>query len=137
MRARQKSSLAQLLAKRSAAISGPEQAAVVEESPSTPFFDQVIAEAGGLQSFEALLTRVTGPVDPGTIPEFPTYLCLTPEQVYGTAAVEPDQQAHFATCPWCKNMMAAAQPSNKEFEEIRRKAKAASNAQNRQAASYG
>jgi hypothetical protein len=125
------------LAKRSAAISAPEQAAVAEESQSTPFFDQVIAEAGGMQSFEAVLTRLTGPVDPGTIPEFPTNLCLTPEQVSGIARVEADQQAHFVTCPWCKNMMAAAKPSNKEFEEIRRKSKAVTNAQHRQAASYG
>jgi hypothetical protein len=49
--------------------------------------------------------------------------------VYAIEGTGQEQQAHLATCPWCRNMVAAAQPNNEEFEEIRRKAKAAANAQ--------
>jgi hypothetical protein len=131
MSTRQKSSLAQLLAKRPAAGSPFEQAEAAKQSEHTPFFDQVIAGASGTESFEAVLTKITGPVDPSTIPDFPTAECLTPEQVYAIDSVEQHQQAHLTTCPWCKNMVAAAQPSNEEFDEILRKAKAAANAQRR------
>jgi hypothetical protein len=126
---RQKSSLAQLLAKRPAAGSTLEQAEAADKPQNTPFFDRVIAGASGTESFEAVLTKITGPVDPATIPEFPTAQCLTPEQVYAIEGTGQEQQAHLATCPWCRNMVAAAQPNNEEFEEIRRKAKAAANAQ--------
>ena len=133
MSTRQKSSLAQFLAKRSATGCAIEQAQAQEKTQSTPFFDQVVEGASGTESFEAVLTKITGPVDPATIPQFPTPQCLTPEQVYDINSVGQEQQAHLATCPWCKNMMVAAQPSNEEFEEIRRKAKSASKAQRRQA----
>jgi hypothetical protein len=129
MSTRQKSSLAQLLARPSAAGSTIERAEVTDKAQSTPFFDQVVAGASGTESFEAVLTKITGPVDPATIPEFPTAQCLTPEQVYAIDDVGQEQQAHLTTCPWCRNMLAAAQPSNDEFDELRRKAKAAATAQ--------
>lgn len=131
MSTRQKSSLAQLLAKRPVAGSTFEPADAAEKPQNTPFFDRVIAGASGAESFEAVLTKITGPVDPATIPEFPTEQCLTPEQVYAMDSVEQEQQAHLSTCPWCRNMVAAAQPTNDEFEVIRRKAKSAANAQRR------
>jgi hypothetical protein len=129
MSTRQKSSLAQFLAKRSATGCAVEQGKAEEKPQSTPFFDQVVEGASGTESFEAVLTKITGPVDPATIPQFPTAQCLTPEQVYDINSVGQEQQAHLATCPWCKNMMVAAQPSNEEFEEICRKAKSAAKAQ--------
>jgi hypothetical protein len=55
--------------------------------------------------------------------------CLTPEQVYDINSVGQEQPAHLVTCPWCKNMMAAAQPTNEEFEEICRKANSAAKTQ--------
>ncbi|HEX3104950.1 MAG TPA: hypothetical protein VHQ22_10900 [Terriglobales bacterium] len=131
MSTRQKSSLAQLLAKQPAAGSTFEQAKATDKPENTPFFDRVIAGASGTESFEAVLTKITGPVDPAMIPTFPTAQCLTPEQVYAIEGIGQDQQAHLTTCPWCRNMVAAAQPNNDEFEEIRRKAKAAANAQRR------
>ena len=129
MSTRQKSSLAQLLEKRPAAGATFERAGVADKAQSTPFFDQVIAGASGTESFEALLTKIAGPVDPATIPEFPTAQCLTPEQVYAIEDAGQEQQAHLTTCPWCRNMLAAAQPSNEEFDELRRRAKAPTNAQ--------
>jgi hypothetical protein len=132
MSARQKSSLAQLLAKRGATASGG-----TEASETTPFFDRVIANSTGTESFEALLSKITGPIDPATLPEFPTTECLTAEQVSGIAKIEPNEETHFATCPWCKSMMAAAQPTNQEFEEILRKAKNATEARrHREVAAY-
>lgn len=130
MSTRQKSSLAQFLAKRSALGRGIEQPAEVK-TQSTPFFDQVVEGANGTESFESVLTKLTGPVDPATIPQFPTSQCLMPEQVYDIDSVGEEQQAHLATCPWCKNMLVAAQPSNEEFEEVCRKAKSTSKARHR------
>ena len=129
MSTRQKSSLAQFLAKRSPAGCAFERAKAEEKPQSTPFFDQVVEGVSGTESFETVLTKITGPVDPATIVQFPTAQCLTPEQVYDINTVGQEQHAHLATCPWCKNMMIAAQPSNEEFEEICRKAKSAAKAQ--------
>jgi hypothetical protein len=131
MSTRQRSSLAQLLAKQPATGSTFEQAEAADKPQNTPFFDQVIAGATGTESFEAVLTKLTGAIDPATIPEFPTAQCLTPEQVYAIDDVGQEQQAHLATCPWCRNMVAAGQPSDDEFDEIRRKAKAAAGAESR------
>ncbi|HEY6181991.1 MAG TPA: hypothetical protein VIW67_07085 [Terriglobales bacterium] len=130
-----KSTLAQLLAKQPRASFV--QTETVGSAPMTPFFDHVIEGASGTESFEELLTRMTGPVDPQAIPQFPTAACLTPEQIYNFDAVEQKQQAHLAECPWCKNMMAAAQPTEEEFKDICRKAKSAANAQRkREVAAY-
>jgi len=131
MSTEQKSSLAQFLAKPLASSPAFARAKAEEKPESTPFFDQVVAGASGTESFEALLTKITGPLDPATIPQFPTAQCLTPEQVYDINAIGQEQQAHFATCPWCRNMMVTAQPSKDEFEEICRKAKSAANTQRR------
>jgi hypothetical protein len=128
MNTRQKSSLAGLLSRSQASASTSESAAAVE-LPSTPFFDQVVADASGTESFEALLTKITGAVDPAKISQFPTAECLTPEKVYNFDQVGQEQQAHLKTCPWCRNMLAAAQPTNEEFEEIRRKTTSAAKAQ--------
>lgn len=129
MSTRQRSSLAHFLAKRTPTGGAVEQAKAENKPQSTPFFDQVVEGASGTESFEALLTKITGPVDPKTIPQFPTAQCLTPEQVYNFENVGEEQQAHLAACPWCKNMMVAAQPSDEEFEEICRRAKSAAKAQ--------
>ena len=131
MSTRQKSSLAHFLAKRSPTEGTLEQTKAERKPQSTPFFDQVVEGASGTESFEALLTKITGPIDPTTIPQFPTPQCLTPEQVYNFENVGQEQQAHLAACPWCKNMMVAAQPSDEEFEEICRTAKSAAKAQRR------
>ena len=128
MSTRQKSSLAELLGKGETVGSNME-AEAAEKLPTTPFFDQVVEGASGTESFETLLTNITGPVDPKTIAQFPTPQCLTPEQVYAFDNVGQEQQAHLKTCPWCRNMLAAAQPTNEEFEEIRRKTRSAANAQ--------
>lgn len=122
-------SLAQLLAKRPSAAFTRTDA--VEARPSTPFFDHIVEGASGTESFEALLTKLTGPVDAATIPQYPTPECLTPEQMYKFDTVGEQRQAHLAVCPWCKNMLVAAQPTDHEFEEICRKAKAAARAQQR------
>ena len=131
MSTEQKSSLAQLLAKPLVSGRASEQARAEEKPQSTPFFDQVVAGASGTESFEALLTKITGPLDPATIPQFPTAQCLTPEQVYDINGIGQEQQAHLATCPWCRNMMVTAQPSKDEFDEICRKAKSAAGTQRR------
>lgn len=128
MSARQKSSLAELLERRQTFGSNIE-AEAAEKLPTTPFFDQVVEGASGTESLETLLTNLTGPVDPATIPQFPSPQCLTPEQVYAFDNVGQEQQAHLKTCPWCRNMLAAAQPTNEEFEEIRRKTCSAAKAQ--------
>ena len=128
MSTRQKSTLAELLGRNQPSGSTFESEAAAN-LPSTPFFDQVVAGASGTESFEALLTNITGAVDPSTIPQFPTADCLTPEQVYNFDQVGQEQQAHLKTCPWCRNMLAASQPTNDEFEEIRRKTSSAAKAQ--------
>ena len=120
---RPKQTLAELLRKRAAVLSSALEFSIVAER--TPFFDQVLETADGTESFEALLAKTIGPVDPATLPEFPTLECLSAEQVSGMAKIEPKQQEHLTTCPWCKNMMAGAQPSTQEFEEILRRAKKA------------
>ena len=119
----QKSSLAQFLAKQSAFGRGIEQPAEVKIQ-STPFFDQVVEGANGTESFEAVLTELTGPVDSTTIPQVTTYnaSCRNRSTTLIVSGVE--QQTHLATCPWCKDMLVAAQPSNEEFEEVCRQAKA-------------
>jgi glutaredoxin len=62
---------------------------------------------------------------------------LTAEQVSGMVNIGPHEQDHIATCPWCKSMMAAAQPTSQEFEEILRKMKNATEARRqRQVAAY-
>jgi hypothetical protein len=131
MSTEQKSSLAQFLAKPLASDPAFERANAEEKPQSTPFFDRVVASASGTESFEALLTKITGPLDPATIRQFPTAQCLTPEQVYDINDIGQEQQAHLATCPWCRNMMVTAQPSKDEFEEICRKAKSAASTQRR------
>jgi hypothetical protein len=128
MSTRQKSSLAQFLAKRSPDGCAFERAKAEEKPQSTPFFDPVGEGVSGTESFETVLTKITGPVDPATIAQFPTAQCLTREQVYDINSVGQEQHAHLATCPWCKNMMIAAQPSNEEFQKICRKAKSAAKA---------
>lgn len=133
MRARQKTTLAEILSKRGRLV----PSATESSSESTPFFDQVIAGAEGTESFEALLSRIIGPVDPSTLPEFPTAECLSAEQVSETAKIGPAEQKHLATCPWCKNLVATAQPTAQEFEEILRQAKkAAENSHRQEAAAY-
>ena len=133
MPTRQKASLAQFLQKPSPSNLF-EQLEAEKKSGSTPFFDEVVEGATGTESFESLLSKITGPVDPATIPNFPTPQCLTPEQIYDRERIGEEHKAHLATCPWCKNMMVAANPTNEEFEEICRKAKAAATAQSRNAA---
>ena len=128
MSTRQKSSLAALLSRNQSSGSTFESQAATK-LPSTPFFDQVVASASGTESFEALLTNIAGAVDPSAIAQFPRAECLTPEQVYNFDQVGEQQQAHLNTCPWCRNMLAAAQPTNEEFEEIRRKTSSAAKAQ--------
>ena len=127
MSTRQKSSLAQFLERHSASAHAVEPARAQEEPQSTPFFDQVVARVSGAESFEAVLTKLTGPVEAEKIAQYPTAQCLTPEQVYDLRGAGPERQAYLATCPWCKNMMVAAQPSSEEFEQICRKAKSATN----------
>ena len=64
MSTRQRSSLAHFLAKRTPTGGAVEQAKAENKPQSTPFFDQVVEGASGTESFEALLTKITGPVDP-------------------------------------------------------------------------
>jgi hypothetical protein len=97
---RQKSSLAQFLERHSASAHAVEPARAYEESQGTPFFDQVIARVSGTESFEAVLTKLTGPVEVEKIAQYPTAQCLTPEQVYDLRGTGPEPQAHVATCPW-------------------------------------
>ena len=92
---------------------------------------QTKIESSAVSGETIRIWKLTGSVDPATIPQFPTSQCLMPEQVYDINSVGEEQQAHLATCPWCKNMMVAAQPSNEEFEEICRKARSASKARHR------
>jgi hypothetical protein len=115
MGSRQKTTLAELLSKQPLAQPST-QAATLE----TPFFDQLAARAGStaLDSFEALLTEVTGAIDPANIPQFPTSHCLSPEDVYNLEKMGFDQQKHLSSCPWCRNMVAAAQPSEEEFRNL-------------------
>jgi len=134
---RQKQSLAQLLAKRGMVSSVGQEASRSKAAVSTPFFDRVVLNAASAERFDALLTRITGAVDPATLPEYPTAQCLTAEQVSGISSVGPEQEAHVATCPWCKNMLATAQPTAQEFEEILRKAKAAAGRNNRRVVALG
>ena len=130
-----KSTLAQLLAKQPSASFM--QTETVGSVPRTPFFDHVIEGASGTESFEELLTKMTGPTDPQAIPQFPTADCLTPEQIYNFDSLGQRQQAHLAECPWCKNMMVASQPTEEEFGNICRKAKSAASAQRkREVAAY-
>ena len=136
--ARQKS-LAELLAKQPPAPQASENAEVLE----TPFFDHVIeqADSTATANFEALLTEITGAVDPANIPQFPTSQCLSPEDVYNWGSLGLQQQDHLNSCPWCKNMVAAAQPSEEEFANLLAKCRTASRAQRDQrnretAASY-
>lgn len=137
MSLRQKDTLAQLLAKPSPFESDLDRAEIIGNAQGTPFFDEVMASATGTESFEAVLSKIAGPVDPDTIPVFPTVDCLMPEQVYGTISVGDNQQVHVTTCPWCKNMVAAAQPSNEEFDEILGRVKRKADAQrSREAAAY-
>lgn len=82
MNTSQKSSLAQLLGRRGAALSTSDEAKTADKPASTPFFDKVVACASGTETFETFLTRIAGPVDPAMIPQFPTAECLAPEQVY-------------------------------------------------------
>ena len=127
MGSKQKASLAELLSKQAIAP----QASSETEAVETPFFDQVLdrTDQTRTSSFEALLTEITGAVDPAKIPLFPTSECLSPEDVYNLEDLGFQQQAHLGSCPWCKNMVAAAQPSEKEFEELVAKCRRARRAQ--------
>jgi hypothetical protein len=100
--AKQKS-LAELLAKQPPALQASKNAEALE----TPFFDQVVeqADSTATASFEALLTEITGAVDPANIPRFPTSQCLSPEDVYNLESIGLQQQDHLSGCPWCKNMV--------------------------------
>jgi hypothetical protein len=127
--AKQKS-LAELLAKQPPALQASKNAEALE----TPFFDQVVeqADSTATASFEALLTEITGAVDPANIPRFPTSQCLSPEDVYNLESIGLQQQDHLSGCPWCKNMVAAAQPSEEEFTNLLAKCRRASRAQRAQ-----
>jgi hypothetical protein len=108
MSTRQKSSLAQLLGRRGAALSTSGEAKTADKPESTPFFDKVVACASGTETFEALLTRIAGPVDPAMIPQFPTAECLAPEQIYAIDNVGTERRAHLSRCPWCKSWWLSA-----------------------------
>jgi hypothetical protein len=97
--ARQKS-LAELLAKQPPAPQASENAEALE----TPFFDPVVeqADSTATASFEALLSEITGAVDPANIPQFPTSQCLSPEDVYNLDSLGLQQHGHLSSCPWCK-----------------------------------
>jgi hypothetical protein len=114
--ARQKASLADLLARQPTTATPHAKAEAVE----TPFFDQVLehTDTTSSGSFEGVLTKLTGAVDPAHLPQFPTPECLSPEDVYNLAALGLQQQAHLSGCPWCRNMVAAAQPSEQDFEQL-------------------
>lgn len=128
-----KPTLAQLLGKQDWK---PEPAAAAP-AVATPFFDRIMANAEGNESFAALLAKITGPVEPAALPEFPTRECLTPEQVCRLTPLNAAALVHLDTCPWCRNMMAAAQPSAEEFERILRQAKQATEtARRHEAAAY-
>ena len=113
---RQKASLADLLARQPATATPHANAGAVE----TPFFDQVLERTDTFSSgsFESVLTELTGAVDPAKLPQFPTPECLSPEDVYNLAALGFQQQAHLSSCPWCRNMVAAAQPNEQDFEQL-------------------
>src|SRR5579871_5331708 len=100
MRSRQKASLADLLAKQAPAPHGSSEAKPLE----TPFFDEFMerADKTSIANFEALLTEITGAVDPAKIPQFPTGECLSPEDVYKLENLGQRKQAHLSSCPWCK-----------------------------------
>ena len=123
MASKQKASLAALLAKQPSAPQGSANAEALE----TPFFDQVVEQADSMAtaSFEALLTEITGAVDPANIPRFPTSQCLSPEDVYNLENIGRQKQDHLSGCPWCKNMVAAAQPSEEEFDNLMAKCRKA------------
>ena len=114
--ARQKASLADLLARQPTTVTPQAKAEGVE----TPFFDRVLerTETSSIGSFEDVLTELTGAVDPAHLPQFPTDECLSPEDVYNLSALGLQQQAHLSGCPWCRNMIAAAQPSEQDFEQL-------------------
>ena len=105
MASKQKASLAALLAKQPSAPQGTANAEALE----TPFFDQVVEQADSMAtaSFEALLTEITGAVDPANIPRFPTSQCLSPEDVYNLENI------------------GAAQPSEEEFDNLMAKCRKA------------
>ncbi len=137
MASKQKASLAELLAKQPPAPSTSGEA----EGLDTPFFDQVVdrTDSTTTASFEALLTEITGAVDPANIPRFPTSQCLSPEDVYNLESLERQKQDHLSGCPWCKNMVAAAQPSEEEFDNLMAKCRRAGRGAQRnreKAASY-
>lgn len=130
MSSRQKSSLAELLAiKKPARATAAAEAVTAQQR--TPFFDQLVDRVGGTekQDFENLLSEMTGPVDPATLPQFPTAHCLSPEDVYASESLGREQQLHLGGCPWCKNMVRAAQPSDDEFESLLRKCRATATAE--------
>lgn len=137
MSPRQRQSLAQLLAKRGKVSSTEQESSASEATVTTPFFDRVVSNAGSAERFDALLTRITGAVDPAKLPAYPTEQCLTAEQVSEIVSIGPEQKVHVATCPWCKTMLATAHPTAQEFAEIRRKAKAAAARNDRQVAALG
>jgi hypothetical protein len=114
--ARQKASLADLLARQ--VTTGVPHANA--EAVLTPFFDQVLerTDTTSSGSFEGVLTELTGAVDPAKLPQFPTPECLSPEDVYNLAELGFQQQAHLSSCPWCRNMVAAAQPNEQDFEQL-------------------
>jgi hypothetical protein len=137
MASKQKASLAELLAKQPPAPQASENAEALE----TPFFDQVVEQADSTvtASFEALLAEITGAVDPANIPQFPTSQCLSPEDVYNLENIGRQKQDHLSGCPWCKNMVAAAQPSEEEFDNLMAKCRRAGRGAQRnreRAASY-
>lgn len=100
-----KPSLAQLLGRSINSVSTTSEAEAGAQAQSTPFFDRVIAIADDQQTLEELLTKITGPIDPTTIPRFPSAECLTVEQLNVIDRLGPKQQVHIRTCPYCKNMV--------------------------------
>jgi len=123
MASKQKASLAELLAKQPPTTPASGEA----EGLDTPFFDQVVdrTDSTTTASFEDLLTEITGAVDPANIPQFPTSQCLSPEDVYNLENLGLQKQDHLSGCPWCKNMVAAAQPSEEEFDKLMAKCRRA------------
>lgn len=119
MSAKQKATLEDMLRRARAARPSASEGESVE-MPETPFFDQVVERAGGTENkgLEELLAEIVGPVDPLAIPQFPTPQCLTPEDVYTVDKLQPDKQVHLESCPWCKTMVGAAQPTYDEFARL-------------------
>lgn len=137
MSSRQRATLRELLAKQPPVAPPSAEAA----SLKTPFFDQVAdrAATSELGSFEALLTEISGAIDPANISQFPKPECLSPNDVYQLENLGREQQAHLSTCPWCKNMVAAAQSSEEDFKSVLAKCREMSRAVKRDrdlAASY-